>query len=110
VPLCHTGPFLTHVVPAVVALRAHILQRMVLDTISDFFRYTGLARERFPSPTEVAIGDDRDHSTISLAPHEAIERSMTDRPLRIHRRRKEPAVFVWFDRLDQFSGDWRHRN
>lgn len=35
VPLCHASPFLRHVGPSVIAFRADVLQRMVLDSIAD---------------------------------------------------------------------------
>src|SRR5579871_1690775 len=85
VPFGHPGSFLAHVVPAVVAFRAHILQRMVLDAISDFLRHASLTSEGFPSPTEIAISDDRNDAAITLPPHKAVERAMADGSLGILR-------------------------
>src|SRR5262249_60082675 len=79
VPLFHPGTLLTHVIPAIVALRAHVLQRMVLDPVSNFLRNARLSGKGFPRPPQVAVRDDRDDAAISLPPHEAVERAMTDR-------------------------------
>ena len=35
VPFLHAGAFLGHVVPAIVALRTHVLERMILEAISN---------------------------------------------------------------------------
>ena len=94
VPFRHAGPFFAHVVPAVVILRTHILQRVVLDTVSNFLGDTCLAGEGLPCATQIAIGHDRNDPTVSLAPHEAVERAMADRPLRVLCRREEPPVLV----------------
>jgi hypothetical protein len=45
--------FSGHVGPAVVALGADILERLVLDAVADFLRYAGLAGEDLPRPAEV---------------------------------------------------------
>lgn len=45
-----------------VVLGADIVQGIILDAVADFLRHPGLARERLPCATEVAIGDDGDHT------------------------------------------------
>ena len=36
IPLLHRGPLLLHVVPAVIVLRADVLEGMVLNPVADF--------------------------------------------------------------------------
>src|SRR5262249_27204534 len=103
VPLLHPGTLLTHVIPAIVTLRAHVLQRVVLDPVSNFFRNARLSGKGLPRPTQIAVCDDRDDAAMSLPPHEAVERAVTERTARILRRGKEPAVCVGLDGFHQFG-------
>ena len=79
VPFLHPGTLLTHIIPAIVALRAHVLQRMILDPVSNFLRNARLSGKGLPRSSQVAVRDDRNDAAISLPPHEAVERAMTDR-------------------------------
>jgi len=79
IPFLHRRAFLRHVGPAVVIFRAHVLKRVVLDTIPNFLRYTGLASERFPSAPHVTVCHERDCVALTLAPREGIERLVLHR-------------------------------
>src|SRR4051794_10793583 len=50
IPFQHSLALLWHVVPSVVALRTHILKRVVLKAVANFLRHTGLSSERLPRP------------------------------------------------------------
>lgn len=79
VPPRHGSPLFWHAIPAVVTLGTDVLQGVVLQSVSDLLRETCLAGKRFPGSPEIAVCHDRDDLAIALAPHERIERSMTDR-------------------------------
>lgn len=62
VPLCHSGALLGHVMPAIIVLGVNVLERMILQTISNFFGHIGLAGQRFEGSSEVpvsCIGESR---------------------------------------------------
>ena len=78
IPFGHPGAFLPHVVPAIIALGADVLERMVLQAIADFFGEARFARQGLERPAQVAISGVRDHASLSLSPDKAVERSMRD--------------------------------
>src|SRR5215813_155831 len=108
VPLLHPGTLLTHVIPPIVTLRAHVLERMVLEPVSNFLRNARLSGKGLPRPPQVAVRDNRDDAAISLPPHEAVERAVSDRTAWILGRGKEPAVCVGLNGFYKFSRERRN--
>lgn len=71
---------------------------MVLDTVSDFFGYSGLASEGLPCPSQIPVCNVGNDAAIPLPPHEGIERTVTHWPLRIFGRGKsQPSAFGLID-------------
>src|SRR6185295_5079784 len=100
IPLFHRAPLFGHVVPTIVALRADVLESVVLYAITNFFRQASLARKRLPGSAQIAVGHDWNHLALALTPHEGIERAVADRLGRFHGGGEEPAVRIRLDRLD----------
>lgn len=80
VPLRHAGALLRHVVPMIVVLGAHILQRMVLEAVADLLGNAGFAGQGLERPPEVAVRRAGDPAAVPLTPDEAIERAVAYRP------------------------------
>lgn len=62
--------------PAIIVLGVNVLERMILQTISNFLGHTGLAGQRFEGSPEVPVSCIGNHATISRPPNEAIERTV----------------------------------
>src|SRR5262245_41546081 len=77
---------------------------MVLNAITNLLRYSRFPGERFPGSPEISIRDDRNDVSLSLPPHEGVERSVADGLCRVLSGRKKPAVLVRLDRIEQFGG------
>lgn len=81
-PLDHARALLAHVVPTVIALGD--VHPRVLEAVPNLFWHPSVAGERLPGPAEIAIGDDRDDTAITLPPPKPVERTMADgSPLRL---------------------------
>lgn len=78
VPFRHAGTFLGHVVPAIIVFRTDVLQRVVLQAVADVLRNACLTGQCLEGATEISVRRVRDHATVSLAPHETVERAVAD--------------------------------
>src|SRR5260370_1201160 len=106
VPFFHRGALLGHVVPAVVALRADVLERVVLQPVANFLREAGLSRERLPGAAQVPVGHDWDDLAVALTRHEWVERAVADGLGWVGCRGEKPAMCVGLDGLDQLRCDF----